>query len=375
MKTIAILGALQGIMLGMFILSKQTNKLANKSFLVGVLLTIVHILLVAFVENPNQAEGIIGLKLLTWIIPFTVPVFAYFYFSFLVGERKKYILKDLVHGIPTLLAIVAVIPYIWLASKSGPVWLIVNPTTFTNQGLIHLFFYSFVICYYGSQVTIIYINFKRKMESEYANLEEKQLGWIQGNGIAIFIIGISGLAMSLYQIVQLSQPGVSPEELWTPHFLVFIPISVLFYWYTYKVMQVPELFLLVEPTHSINPGKYAHSQLSKSQMAKIGNQLSEFIENGNRYTDPRLNLTQVASELSISNQILSQVINQHFEQNFFEFVNAYRLSAAKKKLKDPNLKHLSIQGIAQEAGFKSKSTFYDLFKKETGLTPRQFQKT
>ncbi len=84
-------------------------------------------------------------------------------------------------------------------------------------------------------------------------------------------------------------------------------------------------------------------------------------------------MTDVANQLPISDKVLSQLLNQHFQQNFYDFVNTYRIETAKTKLIDPNLAHLSIQGIALEAGFKSKSTFYSLFKKMVKMTPAQFQ--
>jgi AraC-like DNA-binding protein len=59
-------------------------------------------------------------------------------------------------------------------------------------------------------------------------------------------------------------------------------------------------------------------------------------------------------------------------QNFFDFINFYRVQEVKTRLNDPAEKHLTFVALAQEAGFNSKSAFYAAFKKHTKMTPSQF---
>jgi AraC-like DNA-binding protein len=60
-------------------------------------------------------------------------------------------------------------------------------------------------------------------------------------------------------------------------------------------------------------------------------------------------------------------------QTFSDFVNSYRVEAAKRKLLDPAFRHLSVLGIAEEVGFNSKSSFNSVFKKHTNMTPSRFR--
>jgi AraC-like DNA-binding protein len=66
------------------------------------------------------------------------------------------------------------------------------------------------------------------------------------------------------------------------------------------------------------------------------------------------------------------VLNEGFGVNFFQFINAYRVAEAQRLLASAQHQHLSMVGIAFEAGFSSKTTFNTTFKKLTGLTPSQF---
>ena len=86
-------------------------------------------------------------------------------------------------------------------------------------------------------------------------------------------------------------------------------------------------------------------------------------------------MTKLALITELSNSYLSQIINQSQGQNFFDFINAYRVEEVKSLLHHPDYAHYTILGVAQEAGFKSKSTFNSVFKKMTGMTPSDYKKS
>ena len=71
---------------------------------------------------------------------------------------------------------------------------------------------------------------------------------------------------------------------------------------------------------------------------------------------------------------LSNLINRKFDCNFFEFVNNYRVEAAKKILMDKNAADKSMLDVMYDVGFNSKATFNTLFKKKVGITPSEFRK-
>ena len=87
-----------------------------------------------------------------------------------------------------------------------------------------------------------------------------------------------------------------------------------------------------------------------------------------------MTLEQLAGQLSIRPKMLSQVINESLQQNFFDFINRYRIEAAKKLLTNPADKKITVLEVLYEVGFNSKSSFNTIFKKHTGLTPSEFKK-
>jgi AraC-like DNA-binding protein len=99
------------------------------------------------------------------------------------------------------------------------------------------------------------------------------------------------------------------------------------------------------------------------------------LRNEKPYLDPQVSLSNLSEKLSISTKHLSQVINQSFNKNFFDFVNTYRIQEFQQILTDSRDDKLTVLEVMFQAGFNSKSSFNTAFKKETGLTPTEFRKT
>ena len=93
------------------------------------------------------------------------------------------------------------------------------------------------------------------------------------------------------------------------------------------------------------------------------------------YQDPDLDLDGLADSLGTSPRSLSGLINSHYEMNFYDFVNGYRVTEAQERLKDPDKVEVTIQRIFEDAGFRTKSTFYTFFKKVNGLTPAEYRRS
>lgn len=118
---------------------------------------------------------------------------------------------------------------------------------------------------------------------------------------------------------------------------------------------------------------YAKSGLTSDKIQILAENLSKVMETKKPFLNENLNLTLLA-ELSETTQTqLSQVINQHFQMSFYDFVNQYRVEEAKRMLSSITFDHLTILGIAFECGFKSKSSFNRYFKKYVGVSPSEFK--
>src|SRR5690606_28387216 len=92
------------------------------------------------------------------------------------------------------------------------------------------------------------------------------------------------------------------------------------------------------------------------------------------YLNSELNLVKLAEQMNLSTHQLSFLINNAFGENFFNFINRYRVRKAKELLKDPDYDHFNVLVIAYESGFNSKTSFNNTFKKMTAYTPTEYRK-
>ncbi len=93
------------------------------------------------------------------------------------------------------------------------------------------------------------------------------------------------------------------------------------------------------------------------------------LENDRIYRDPELTLGKLATVMGTNTTYLSAIINSHFATNFKSLVHKYRIDEARQLLVSGDFDYYSIDGIAREVGYRSRSVFYQAFKQVTGVTP------
>lgn len=130
---------------------------------------------------------------------------------------------------------------------------------------------------------------------------------------------------------------------------------------------------LEEGQSLIQPIKYANSNLTPEQSLDIKIKVQEYMENHEPYLESQMRIKDLAKQTGISSHQISQVLNESFNQNFYEFINSYRVKKAIALMEDQANSSLTFSAIGFEAGFNSKTTFYEAFKKTTGTTPAQYK--
>ncbi|WOD43209.1 helix-turn-helix domain-containing protein [Hwangdonia lutea] len=121
--------------------------------------------------------------------------------------------------------------------------------------------------------------------------------------------------------------------------------------------------------------KNTSKPLDKAEVVKYKLDLNTYIENKKPFLNPNLTLKNLAESIKLHPNKLSWLLNEYLNQNFNEFINKYRLEHFKNEVLKPSNSHLTLLGIAYESGFNSKTVFNTFFKKETGITPRQWLKS
>ena len=121
--------------------------------------------------------------------------------------------------------------------------------------------------------------------------------------------------------------------------------------------------------------KTAHQPtMTDEQMKEICLRVTDFLQSSGAYTNPGLTLSMLSAETGVTNKNISHSFNTYLKKNFFEIINEMRVEEAKKRLL-ANAGNYTVESVAEDCGFRSRSTFFLAFKKAEGKTPMQWLKS
>lgn len=362
---IFLLGAVQGIFLSILLLNQHRNKSANR-YLAALML----------VYSVFIAESSIAGTQITKLFPhllglaagaiFLVGPLHYFYARSLIENSSLSLFKrHFIHLVPFFgFYLYYLFPYYLksgdykteyihtLAVEGQPVSLVIFNWLAVIQGIVYM------------TATLVFLKkYSQGIKEKFSNIDRINLNWLKVITVMTLIVWIMGFVIKFSELFGHMPPI---DEL--------IPVSIAFLVYAmgYIGFRQPEIFSGL-PEAKGNK-KYERSSLTEEKARAILEKLLRLMEQDKPYTDSDLKLSRLASMISVTPNHLSQVVNDTLQQNFFDFVNSYRIDEAKTLMFDPKQQQFTLLAIAYEVGFNSKSAFYSAFKKHTGMTPTQFKK-
>ena len=208
--------------------------------------------------------------------------------------------------------------------------------------------------------------------NHFSDTQRTNLNWLRSTVLFFIIFMVLGAINGIM--------GFTP---WAKYYYLFLTILIaVFFFFINRVMlkalRIPGIFSVMseQETKEEQPDKpkYGGSGLQEAEKKKIEVKLAQLMQKEKPYLEPELSLNQLAARLAIKPKILSQVINEKLGQNFFDFINTYRIEEAKRLLAEHKDPKITVLEVLYEVGFNSKSSFNTLFKKNTGLTPSEFKK-
>ncbi|MDT7831809.1 helix-turn-helix domain-containing protein [Flavobacteriaceae bacterium S356] len=327
---LAFFGAFQGIFFAVVFWVKNKH-FSNKLFALLLFVTSIRIAKNIFVHfrdlNPELFSNDLIWRLLIYIglaHQFAIGPLYMLYFSSRIKEKFAFQNRYLWHFLPYAV-IIATSPFIrW--------------NFWANGGLL---------ASYISILLYFIIAFQR-FYSKRNMLEVKTKKWLGG------ILIITSLMLLAY----------SPALF---HYMGYIGGAIL-----YTVIVISMGYILLN-NGVLFSTKYETSSLKSKKASLYKSQLEELMMTEKPFLNPELTLQTLAEMLQVQPHHLSQVINQEFHKSYADYINAFRLEEAAKKLKDPKYMPLKISSLAYDSGFNSQPTFNTLFKKVYKETPSQYR--
>jgi AraC-like DNA-binding protein len=246
--------------------------------------------------------------------------------------------------------------------------IILKQTTGVTQSFIRgeitaaLFASHILLVIYACLSVRILRQYTAAIKNVYSYTEKINLNWLR---FVLVGFGIIWLMIIVNFVVRIMW-GTSIPSLndILPAVNLVVSIIIIYYGLTW-----PKLFTGIE-----SKSKYEGSTLTSKNAKLYTNRLKVFMETEKPHLTPSITINELSEKLSIPAKHLSQLVNEQFQQNFFDFINSYRIEEAKRYLGKKSRSNLNISQILYEVGFNSKATFNRAFARHVGMSPKEFRR-
>lgn len=343
-----------------------------------------------FLHSPYAIEYPNGIAVFHWAVAGLGAAY-YCYVRSLTGLGNGW--RQIVHFIPQIYLIGLLVWYTLIspATQSIDKYADCQPCRIGPQLLV----FQLLAFAYLPLVLVRLYQFRKQVALQYSSTAGRDLTWLQVVTIALLILlclwlplNIQGgygrhlLAISrLLIMILLGWYGLRQQTL-------FLPESAITSSTLPEVQQELQVDSLqideveVENTDASSaiikqdtPGeKYARSGMTAAAQSLIAARLENRMGHFKDYLEPDLRLNQLAERIGTSPQLLSQYLNEVVGQSFFDYINSRRVVQVQELMHDPAHADSSLLDLALAAGFNSKTTFNNFFKKSTGVTPSAWRK-
>ena len=240
-----------------------------------------------------------------------------------------------------------------------------------EKGLLFYFTIGLILSHALFYIIASYINLrkhKKNILTFSSSTNDIDLNWLEQ-------VIISLLAMCVITIIyNICFVGSNPDFMVNTLFLLMV------FRITFSSLKQKEIY----PTNSVEREDILSINeqiepirkkvITDEELVEKKTLLNNLMKEQEPFLNSDLTLVKLADLIGLTSHQLSYVINTGFNENFFHYVNKYRVDKAKVLLTESSHQNITILGIGFDSGFSSKTVFNTTFKKFTGVTPSEFKK-
>jgi len=321
----------------------------------------------------------------------------YFYVRGVIVDDFVWKNTDWFHLAPALIQFLAISPYLFTVSFSDKMTLVYELTQNTDEissMRFNMFFSTLenslfrflsLVIYWGISFRLI-IQFLFKSRSSITNNLQRSvvIRWL-------LYLHISFLILTILYAVFLYRFGVDSNFLNSQDsHTVQTAIAFFIIVNNLSLLLFPELLFGIIRTRSLQTINVIVSDLSPAlednetehntlpfknhdYFLELGNRLKDYMEESRPYLSKSFNLSEAARALNVPQHHLTLCIREIYDDNFSGFRNSYRIRHAQSILMDPSNASKTIDAIADETGFSSRTSFYKAFDRITGISPNEYR--
>jgi len=229
-----------------------------------------------------------------------------------------------------------------------------------EQQIWYIIFHTLILCYIIASFIALKI-YNKKIKTFFSSTERINFSWVSFilfGFVFIWVCDVTYFTVNLF--------GKAPEAIIE---IVYPSVFILANIIVFRALKQPEVLIQFDEHQ-----KYKQSTLSETDKEKYLHYLLNIMGNEKPYKIPSLTINDLSGKLLVSSKYLSQIINERLRQNFFDFINSYRIKEACKMLKDNSNDKMTILEILYEVGYNTKSSFNKAFLKFNNITPTEYRR-
>ncbi len=314
----------------------------------------------------------------------------FFYIRGTLNDTYELSKWDIIHFVPAIVRLIGTVPYILLPfeEKIDIASIIINDidkiTTIDTN-----YFYSSTVSFIIRPTLLflyilycIYLIWKRFAKSTDNNKTPKKqflisFGWLIILIATIFLIVVEFLIITFNSIHTKPSIGLNNTN----------PLYILS-GFAYCIMSL-SLLLFPSILYGIPTRKIVEDQkkgkikkavdfveknkvMTEDPFYDLSKKIKKYIKTEKPYINPDFSISDIALALNVPQNHIQYCINEIMQTKFSTLKTDLRIACAIELLSSDLKDSFTIEGIAQQSGFKTRASFYNAFKNKTGKTPTEF---
>jgi len=328
-----------------------------------------------FANNINILSGTIyTFPYFYFVVQGTAVAFAplvYYYILILMG--KKITWQKTLFSLSALLLIYTTyqcIDFIFkpLEMQSAYITSILQGPYPVEMEVYGLLFFLLQLVYFTFGARDIY-QYRKNAKNILSDIQSTQYQYLKHFIILFWLLTL--LSIILYATVD----AIYVEYIYLPLVILILYIFILYYAFHYQAVFTVTSFE-EQSKQGVNTEIQAFANINSDVKTlypeDLPQQVKTFIRQEKAYKDPEITLQKLSSELGFPAYQISRAINQGLNTSFYDLIHENRVDEARILLSKIQENNLSIEGVAYEVGFNSRTAFYRAFKKYTGKNPSEY---
>lgn len=361
-NSLVLAGIIQGFLFSAVVLSIKKFRTKGSIFLIG-LIFIYSLSMLMYILADVGVVSLIDMYAYMYL-PFAaaIPPLFYIYVLFFLDKNRKINNTKKILFLPFIILSIGTL-YCRIVYLTG---IQTNPMSSVYLFIIRATeIFSSIFC-----VVLLILAFRKIVTYEKNNQGfnistiKLNLNWLKITIVIMFILTLEWIRLTYINIFI---PNKTPT-----FYSLWIGMTGIIYWLGHIGIYK---FGILEERHKIRQNILLTTKNGNSSYNnKHVQEFKRLINEEKLFLDYSLSLESIAKKMGLSSGHLSRIIKSELNASFTDYVNNLRVNEAKHYLKNPEFSNYTITAIGLEAGFNSKSTFHDVFKKLTGVTPLRFKK-